>query len=161
MVTKTTTAKKAANQKAAGKSALTKAKHSPINEPRILEIAQEGASRVIGTSAKEAGGFITFLREQGVVGLAVGLAIGTAAGAAVKQVVDGFINPIVGFLIGGIDLSKLKWVIVAPHADGNGGLALSWGAILSGFITLIATALVIYGLVHVAKLDRLDKKKDV
>lgn len=95
-----------------------------------------------------------------MVGLAVGLAIGTAAGAAVKQIVDGLINPIVGFLIGGIDLAKLKWVIVGPHADGTGGLALGWGAILSAFITLIATALLIYWLVHIAKLDRLDKKKD-
>lgn len=161
MATKTASAKEAANKKAAGKSALTKAKHSPIHEPRILEIAKEGTSKIIGTGAKEAGGFITFVREQGVVGLAVGLAIGTAAGAAVKQIVDGFINPIVGFLIGGIDLSKLKWVIVGPRSDSTGGLALGWGAILSALITLLATAFVIYWLVHLAKLDKLDKKKEV
>lgn len=159
MATKTTSDKKIASNKAVAKSAITKAKHTPINEPRILEIAKEGTSKIVSTGAKEAGGFITFVREQGVVGLAVGLAVGTAAGAAVKQIVDGFINPIVGFLIGGIDLVKLKWVIVAPRPDGDGGLTLSWGAILSAFITLIATALVIYWLVHVAKLDKLDRKK--
>lgn len=109
---------------------------------------------------KERGsGFMTFVREQGVVGLAVGLAIGTAAGASVKQIVDGLINPIVGFLIGGVDLTKLSWVIVKANGQGKGGLELEWGAVLSSIITLLATALVIYWLIHVAKLDRLDKKK--
>ncbi|HEY8992699.1 MAG TPA: MscL family protein [Candidatus Microsaccharimonas sp.] len=144
----------------AAKSAITKAKHTPIKEPKVFLLAKEETSKLVGVGAKEAGGFIKFVREQGVVGLAVGLAIGTAAGAAVKQIVDGFINPIVGFLIGGIDLSKLKWVIVGQNSNGSGGLAIGWGAILSAFITLIATALVIYWLVHIAKLDRLDRKKD-
>lgn len=160
MATKTAIAKKAKDNTAAGKSAVTKARNSPLQEPKVLLIAKEGTSKIVSVGAKEAGGFITFVREQGVVGLAVGLAIGTAAGAAVKQIVDGFINPIVGFLIGGVDLSKLKWVIVGPHPNGTGGLALSWGAILSALITLIATSFVIYWLVHVAKLDKIDKQKD-
>ncbi|HET8884481.1 MAG TPA: MscL family protein [Candidatus Saccharimonadales bacterium] len=104
-------------------------------------------------------GFFTFVREQGVVGLAVGLAIGAAAGAAVKQIVDGLINPIVGFLIGGVDLSQITWVVVRANEQGRGGLELSTGAVLSALITLIATALVVYAVVHGAKLDRLDKKK--
>lgn len=104
-------------------------------------------------------GFMDFVRQQGIVGLAIGLAIGTAAGAAVKQIVEEFINPIVGFLIGGVDLAKLSWVVVAPNAEGRGGLEFGWGAIVSSLITLLATALVIYWLIHIAKLDRIDKKK--
>lgn len=116
---------------------------------------------VVAAAVKERGnGFLVFVREQGVVGLAVGLAIGTAAGASVKQIVDGLINPVVGFLIGGIDLSKLSWVIVKANSQGRGGLELEWGAVLSSIITLLATAFVIYWLIHVAKLDRLDKKKN-
>jgi len=130
-----------------------------LDEAEVVKLAKQGTTKLVDVGAKEAGGFITFVREQGVIGLAVGLAIGTAAGAAVKQIVDGFINPIVGFLIGGVDLSKLKWVVVAPRVDGTGGLALSWGAILSALITLLATAFVIYALIHFAKLDRIDKKK--
>ena len=130
-----------------------------LDEAQVIKLAKEGTTKLVDVGAKEAGGFLTFVREQGVIGLAVGLAIGTAAGAAVKQIVDGFINPIVGFLIGGVDLAKLQWVLVSPRADGSGGLVLSWGAILSALITLLATALVIYLLVHFAKLDRIDKKK--
>lgn len=131
-------------------------KTAPVtDEPsRIKQVAARAA-----IVTQHGSGFMTFVREQGVVGLAVGLAIGTAAGASVKQIVDGLINPIVGFLIGGVDLDKLSWVVVPANAQGKGGLELDWGAVLSSLITLLATAIVIYWLIHVAKLDRLDKKK--
>lgn len=122
-------------------------------------MADSKKASVIQAGKNQAIGFVDFVREQGVVGLAVGLAVGTAAGASVKQIVDGFINPIVGFLIGGVDLSKLNWIVFAPNKEGHGGLILAWGSILSSMITLLATAFVIYWLVKAAKLDRLDKKK--
>lgn len=130
---------------------------------RAARIAKLKSEEVAATAAVVTGakGFIDFVRQQGVVGLAVGLAVGTAAGAAVKQIVTGFINPIVGFLIGGIDLTALSWTVVKPrHGHPNSGLVIGWGAILSAIITLVATALVIYWLVHIFRLDRLDKKKD-
>lgn len=112
---------------------------------------------VRGAAAKHAGGFVNFIREQGVVGLAVGLAIGTAAGASVKVIVDEFISPLVALLTRGVDLNSLKWVIMP--ADGtNAEVAIGWGAILSSIITLVATAFVIYLVIHGAKLDRADKK---
>lgn len=122
--------------------------------------AKARAKNVKGRTTGHAGGFVTFVREQGVVGLAVGLAIGTSAGASVKAIVDGLINPIVGFLVGGVDLSQLTWTVVEVNKKGTGGLEISWGSIVSSLITLIATAFVIYLIVHFAKLDRLDKKKD-
>lgn len=125
----------------------------------VKEVIVMPVTAVAEKGAEGAKGFIGFVREQGVVGLAVGLAIGTAAGAAVKQIVDGFINPIVGFLIGGIDLASLQWVVVKPGHRANSGLIISWGAITSAIITLLATALVIYWLVHVMRLDKIDKKK--
>ena len=102
-------------------------------------------------------GFVNFIREQGVVGLAVGLAIGVAAGAAVKSIVEGFINPIVQFILGTNDrLSAAVW-----HVELWGRSAdFAWGAAVSALITLIATALVVYWLVNIFRLDRLDKKKD-
>ncbi|MCA9336405.1 MscL family protein [Candidatus Saccharibacteria bacterium] len=109
--------------------------------------------------ASHGSGFMSFVREQGVVGLAVGLAIGTAAGASVKVIVDEFISPIVALLTRGVDLNSLKWVILEKTAD-QPEVAIGWGAILSSVITLLATAFVIYQLVHIAKLDRIDKKKD-
>lgn len=109
------------------------------------------------SSSKHAGGFVDFIRTQGVVGLAVGLAIGTAAGATVKSLVEGFINPIVQFIVG----SQEALVTATWHVELWGRSAdFKWGAAISSLITLLATALVIYWIVHVFKLDRLDKKKD-
>ena len=123
------------------------------------EKAAAAKARAAKLTKGHGGAFLTFVREQGVVGLAVGLAIGTAAGASVKVIVDEFISPLVALMTRGIDLNSLKWVIMA--ADGNNKeVAIGWGAILSSVITLLATALVIYWIVHIAKLDRMDKKKD-
>lgn len=108
--------------------------------------------------AHHAGGFMTFIREQGVVGLAVGLAIGTAAGASVKVIVDQFISPLVALMTQGVDLASLKWVIEAKTSD-HAEVAIGWGAIISSLITLVATAFVIYLIIHFAKLDKLDKSK--
>lgn len=102
------------------------------------------------------GSFLDFIRSQGVIGLAVGLAIGSAAGDTVRKIVEGFINPIVQFIVGSGDkLANATW-----HLELFGRTAdFAWGAALSSAITLLATALVIYWLIHVFKLDKLDKKK--
>lgn len=115
--------------------------------------------KAVGAVKGHGGGFLTFVREQGVVGLAVGLAIGTAAGASVKTIVDELISPLVALLTQGVDLNSLRFVI-KEASKGQDEVAIGWGAIVSSLITLLATALVIYWLVHIAKLDRLDKKKD-
>lgn len=109
--------------------------------------------------ASHGSGFMNFIREQGVVGLAVGLAIGTAAGASVKVIVDQLISPLVALMTQGVDLNSMVWVI-QPASEGHAEVAIGYGAILSSVITLLATAFVIYLIIHFAKLDRLDKEKD-
>lgn len=102
--------------------------------------------------------FMDFVREQGVVGLAVGLAIGTAAGATVKAIVDGLINPIIGFIIGGNDLAKLTWN--TGLFRGGKELVIAWGLVANSVITLLAVAAVIFYIVHGFRLDKLDRKKE-
>lgn len=119
--------------------------------------ATERGAALRGRGVGHTAGFMTFIREQGVIGLAVGLAVGAAAGASVKVLVENFITPIVAFLLGGADLSKLVWNTGLKNGDVE--LRFGWGAIVSSLITLFATALVVYLIIHAAKLDRLDKKK--
>lgn len=105
---------------------------------------------------KHVTGFVDFIREQGVVGLAVGLAIGVAAGDTVNKLVQGFIDPIVQFVVGSqSSLNAAVWHVelIGRKAD------FAWGAFVSSAITLVATALVIYWIVNILKLDKLDKKK--
>ncbi len=102
--------------------------------------------------------FMDFVRKQGVVGMAVGLAIGVAAAGAVSNIVEGLINPLVGFLLAGTDLTEITWNTGLTRAGED--LVLSWGLALNGIIVLLATALIVYLVVHKLKLDRLDKAKD-
>lgn len=109
----------------------------------------------------KASGFWEFIRKQSVVGLAVGLAIGTQVTETTRTLVDGFINPVVNFVLSFImdnpkALEAHQWQVVGePHL-----LVIKWGLILSFMIKLIAVAAVIYFVVHGFKLDRLDLKKD-
>lgn len=103
---------------------------------------------------KEAIGFISFMRKQGVVGLATGLALGLAATKLVQEIVNGLVSPVVGFILAGVDLSELVWETGLTRRGEE--LVIGWGAIANGLIFLLATALVIYYLVYKLRLDKLD-----
>lgn len=135
----------------------TRASKAKVSAEERRQKAREAAAASAGHVKGHVNGFVDFIRTQGVIGLAVGLAIGTAAGDTVKKLVEGFINPIVQFIVGSGDkLATATW-----HVELFGRSAdFAWGAALSSLITLIATALVIYWLVNVFKLNKLDKKKD-
>ncbi len=153
-------------------------KNSPKTdrEKRVAAAARAKALREKALEASEnskvgrqISGFMDFVRKQGVVGLAVGLAIGTQAGATVKTIVEGFINPIVSFIVGSQEgLLNAKWNVIGPDSEatnywltlGNRTLVISWGSILSSLITLVAVAAVIYFVVKGLGLDKLDKKKE-
>jgi large conductance mechanosensitive channel len=114
-------------------------------------------------------GFMDFVREQGIVGLAVGLAIGVQVGQTVGAIVDGLINPFVSFILGsGTSLENAVWNIIGVDTIktdywftlGDRYLVLGWGKVVSSLIVLVAVAAVIYYVVHGLKLDKLDKKSE-
>ncbi len=98
-----------------------------------------------------------FVREQGVVGLAVGLAIGTQATLLVKDIVAAIVNPVVGLIIGNPDgLSAAQWNVTV----GGRHATFALGQLAYSLIVFMSVCLVVYFLVHGLKLDKLDKKKD-
>ncbi len=122
-----------------------------------LVAARDKAAAVREKTRGHSSGFMNFIREQGVVGLAVGLAIGTAAGDTVKKLVTAFIDPIVQLIIGSQEgLQAASFTVEIAGRKGE----FMWGAFASSLITLIAVALVVYAIVHMLKLDKIDKKKD-
>jgi len=134
----------------------TKKAASPSRTAAARARAQERAAAIKNSSTAHGRGFLDFIREQGIVGLAIGLALGTVASGTVRALVDGFINPIVQFIVGsreGLEAATWHVTLWGRHAD------FKWGAFVSSAITLLATALVIYIIIHGLKLDRLDKKK--
>lgn len=103
-------------------------------------------------------GFIDFIREQGVVGVAVGLIIGLGAKSLVDSFVASFVNPIVGFLIGGSNLSA-KYICIQYDDAGKCVSQIGWGAFLNQLISFVIIAFIVYFVVKILKLDKLDKKK--
>lgn len=106
---------------------------------------------------KKAKGFMDFVREQGVVGLAVGLAIGTQATLVVKDIVTAIIDPIVGLIIGNPEgLAAAKWDVTI----GGRSATFAFGQLAYSLIVFVSVCLVIYFLVKGLKLDKLDKQKE-
>lgn len=96
-------------------------------------------------------GFTDFIREQGVVGLAVGFILGGTVSKTVSSLVDNVINPIIGLALGKVDLAEKMTVI--------GAATIKWGAFISTIIDFIIVAAVVYFIVKGFRLDRLDKPK--
>lgn len=98
-------------------------------------------------------GFIDFIREQGVVGLAVGFILGGAVSKLVSSLVTDIVNPIVGIILGAAgDLKDMAFHM--------GPITILWGAFVSSLVDFIIIALVVYFGVKVLGLEKLDKKKD-
>ncbi|MFH0773646.1 MAG: MscL family protein [bacterium] len=98
-------------------------------------------------------GFVSFIREQGVVGLAVGFILGGAVSKLVTSLVNDLINPLVGILLGRVGELRKAFLQIGP-------VKLMWGSFLNSFIDFAIIAFVVYFGVKVLKLDVLDKKKD-
>ena len=139
---------KVSAKKLASKSVKAAAKVVAIKEKKIVSAAIKDTHMA---------GFVNFIREQGVVGMAVGLAIGTAAGDTVKKLVTAFIDPLVQLVVG--SQQGLQSASFTVEVAGRKGEFL-YGAFVSSLITLIAVAFVVYAIIHFLKLDKLDKKKD-
>jgi large conductance mechanosensitive channel len=97
-------------------------------------------------------GFIEFIREQGVVGLAVGFILGGAVSKVVTALVADIINPILGLAVGAAEGLKEASLKV-------GSAEILYGDLLAVVIDFLVVALVVYYGVKLIGLDKLDKKK--
>jgi large conductance mechanosensitive channel len=96
-------------------------------------------------------GFIEFVREQGVVGLAVGFILGGSVSKVVSSLVQDIINPILGIVLGVAGDLSAKSTAIGP-------VNIMWGNFLSVLIDFMIIALVVYYLVKGFGFDKLDKK---
>ena len=99
-------------------------------------------------------GFVDFVREQGVVGLAVGLILGVASKSVIDSLVLNVFNPVIGLLTGGGSLAN-KAVCLNETCTSKVG----YGQFISDLLSFIILAAIVYFVVKKLKLDKLDKKK--
>lgn len=98
------------------------------------------------------GGFMTFVREQGVVGLAVAFILGGAISKVVTALVTDLINPILGLILGAAGNLKEAYFVVRSAK-------LMWGDFVNTIIDFLIIATVVYFGVKKLGLDKLDKEK--
>lgn len=98
--------------------------------------------------------FKAFIAQGNVLDLAVGVIIGAAFGKITTSLVEDILNPIIGLLLGGIDLSQLK--IVLKEAVGTvPEVAIRYGNFLNTLIQFLIIAWVIFMIVKAANRMRL------
>lgn len=106
---------------------------------------------------KQLRGFVDFIKEQGVVGLAVGLVLGAAVAKLVSSLVDNIVMPPLGFILGSADGLNGLTLSMGTTSEGKEAV-LRYGTFLNDFINFIVIAAVIYFVVHGLKLDKMTKK---
>lgn len=100
-------------------------------------------------------GFTDFLRQNAIVALAVGFVVGTQVQGLVKQLIASFIDPLTALLFGGVALSSRTFTLHFGRQYANFG----WGALVFALIDFLFVLVVIYGVIKLFKLDKLDKPK--
>lgn len=93
--------------------------------------------------------FKAFAMRGNVVDLAVGVIIGGAFGKIVSSLVDGIIMPLIGLILGGIDITAKS--VTVGHA------VIKWGAFLQ---TVIDFTIVAFSIFLFIKLINLMQKKE-
>ena len=93
--------------------------------------------------------FREFIAKGNVIDLAVGVIIGGAFGKIVTSMVDQIIMPPVGLMLGGLDFSKLQWVLRPDDATTAASelVAIQYGAFINTMIQFLIIAWVVFLLV--------------
>lgn len=97
-------------------------------------------------------GFITFVRQQGIVGLAVGFILGGSISKLVSALVTDIINPLLSIVLGRSEALRQATVAL-------GSVELRWGSFVTTLIDFLVIAIVVYFGVKGLGLDKLDAKK--
>lgn len=101
---------------------------------------------------KELQNFMNFVREQGVVGLAVGIILGSAVGKIVSSLVENIVTPLLGLVLGAAGNLNEAFVMV-------GTAKIGWGGFVATLVDFLVIAAVVYYGVKLLGLEKMDKKK--
>lgn len=99
-------------------------------------------------------GFLSFIREQGTIGLAVGFLLGGAVSKLVAALVTDIINPILAPVFGAAGNIRTATLYLGP-------VHILWGDFLASVIDFSIIAAVVYFGIHGLGLDKIDKAKEL
>lgn len=98
--------------------------------------------------------FKEFISRGNVIDMAVGMIIGAAFTAIVKSLVDDIFNPLLGLILGRVNLNELKVQL------GNSESYLTYGNFINAIITFLLTAFALFFVVKfINGMRNIGKKK--
>ena len=100
--------------------------------------------------------FKQFAIKGNMVDMAVGIIMGGAFGTIVSSLVNDVIMPPIGLLIGGIDFSKLAFVLKPGEGD-IAAVAINYGKFINATISFLIVAWVLFMLIKA--MNQLKKKE--
>ena len=96
--------------------------------------------------------FLDFVREQGVVGLAIGFVLGGVTKDVVTSFVNDIINPLLGLLLPhSQSLGQKAWVI--------GSAQIRWGNFLLVSLNFIIMCALVFAAIRLLRVSAVNKKK--
>ncbi|MBX3480857.1 MAG: large-conductance mechanosensitive channel protein MscL [Caulobacter sp.] len=99
--------------------------------------------------------FRQFISRGNVVDLAVGVIIGASFGKIVTALVDQIIMPPIGVLLGQVDFSKLKYVLIqADPVTEKAEVAIGYGLFINTIIQFLIVAFAVFMLVKLVNAAR-------
>ena len=122
--------------------------------PERSVITDKEVTKPAGPKTKTLNGFVSFIRENAVVGLAVGFVIGAQVQSVVKQLIASFVDPLFQLLFG----QALSQRIAVFHFNGHTA-DFAWGSFAYVLIDFLFVLLTVYFIIKILKLDKLDKPK--
>lgn len=107
--------------------------------------------------------FKAFAMRGNVVDMAVGIIIGGAFGKIVSSIVSDVIMPPLGFIIGGVKFTSLKFIIKPAELDASGAVikeavAINYGNFLQTSVDFIIIAFAIF--LMIKGMNALKKKEE-
>ena len=110
-----------------------------------------------GYTMSFASDFRAFIMRGNVVDLAIAVVIGAAFGRVVTSFVNDVLMPPIGILVGGIDFSRLKWII-KNSPDPRQVVSINYGAFINTVISFLIIAFAVF--IVIKLLERAMSKKE-
>jgi large conductance mechanosensitive channel len=101
--------------------------------------------------------FRDFAMRGNVIDLAVGVVIGTAFGSITNSLVKDVMMPPIGFVMGKVDFSDLKWIILEKTIESE-GITLNYGLFIQTIINFMIVAWAMFVIIKL--MNKLKRKQE-
>ena len=101
--------------------------------------------------------FKNFIIKGNAVDMAIGFIFGAAFGTVIKSFVTNIMMPPLGFLSGGVDFSKMEYILT-PATESTEAISMKYGLFINDAIAFIILGFAIFMIVKT--LNEMNKKEE-